>query len=182
MGTGFGSVGRAVASNSRGPLTVNCIEKTKINKKRQGMAHFYKTLIFSRHIGRTSHFRQQRTRVLIQSSETSKWTPTMTLILSWKFCIVQNCRNEVVNTTFSSSINSNIFFTFENSLSGVVGIAWLGTVCESDLGYRTSVIEFLQSDLITAWVGSSNQRSWNYLFTLMRRSLSLFVDICSFNK
>ena len=49
----FGSVGRAVASDSRGlrlefshrqifilNVTVNCIEKTKIKKKRPEMAHF----------------------------------------------------------------------------------------------------------------------------------------------
>ena len=55
-GSGCGSVGRAVASNTRGPrfesshqqiyiehlFTINCIEKTKINKKRPGMAHFKK--------------------------------------------------------------------------------------------------------------------------------------------
>ena len=53
MGSGCGSVGRAVASKSRGPqfesrhgqkiyiehFTVNCIENTKIKKKRPGMAH-----------------------------------------------------------------------------------------------------------------------------------------------
>ena len=56
-GCGCGSVGRAVASNTRGPrietshrqnlystfihlFTINCIEKTKINKKRPGTAHF----------------------------------------------------------------------------------------------------------------------------------------------
>ena len=53
MGSGCGSVGRAVASDTRGPrfksshwqnyiehlFTVNCIEKTKIRKKRPGMAH-----------------------------------------------------------------------------------------------------------------------------------------------
>ena len=55
-GSGCSSVGRAVASNTRGPLfetshwqnlystfiylfTINCIEKTKINKKRPGIAH-----------------------------------------------------------------------------------------------------------------------------------------------
>ena len=48
-GSGFGSVGRVVASESRGPssnpvigknYTLNCIEKTKINKKRPASAHF----------------------------------------------------------------------------------------------------------------------------------------------
>ena len=49
-GSGCGSVGKATASNSRGPLfesrpndiehfTVNCIGKTKIKKKGPGMVH-----------------------------------------------------------------------------------------------------------------------------------------------
>ena len=56
MGSGCGSVGRAVALDTRGPrfdsrhrqnfiehlFIINCIEKTKINKKRLGMAHFFK--------------------------------------------------------------------------------------------------------------------------------------------
>ena len=55
-GSGCGSVGRAVAFNTRGPrfnsshrqnfiehlFIINCIEKTKINKKRPGMDHFLK--------------------------------------------------------------------------------------------------------------------------------------------
>ena len=57
-GSGCGSVGRAVASYTRGPrfesshrqkfiehlFTVNCIEKTKMKKKRPGMAHLKKQL------------------------------------------------------------------------------------------------------------------------------------------
>ena len=56
MGSGCGSVGRAVAFNTRGPrfdsnhqqnfiehmFIISCIEKTKINKKMPGMAHFNK--------------------------------------------------------------------------------------------------------------------------------------------
>ena len=58
MGSGCGSVGRAVDSDTRDPrfdsshrqkfiehlFIINCIEKTKINKKRPGMAHFIKTI------------------------------------------------------------------------------------------------------------------------------------------
>ena len=50
LGSGCGSGGRAVASDTRDPLfefsqrqillTLNCIEKTKIIKLRQGMAQF----------------------------------------------------------------------------------------------------------------------------------------------
>ena len=56
-GSGCGSVSKAVASETRGPwlesphqrssywtlLIVNCIEKTKIKKKRPGMPHFFNT-------------------------------------------------------------------------------------------------------------------------------------------
>ena len=59
MGSGCSSVGRAVAPDFRGPwfesrhwqkiyiehFTVNCIEKTKIKKKRPGKAHFFKKTI-----------------------------------------------------------------------------------------------------------------------------------------
>ena len=55
IGSGCGSVGRAVAFDTRDPrfdsshwqnfiehlFIINCIEKTKINKKRLGMAHFF---------------------------------------------------------------------------------------------------------------------------------------------
>ena len=55
MGSGCVSVGSTVCSDTRGPRfesshgqnfniclpTVNCIEKTKITKKRPGMAHFF---------------------------------------------------------------------------------------------------------------------------------------------
>ena len=58
-GSGCDSVGKAFASDSRGPqfksshwqnlywtfiylFTIGCVEKTKINKKRPGMAHFLK--------------------------------------------------------------------------------------------------------------------------------------------
>ena len=60
VGSGCGSVGREVAFNTRGPpfdsshwqnfiehlfvnlFIFNCIEKTKINKKRPGIAHLFK--------------------------------------------------------------------------------------------------------------------------------------------
>ena len=59
QGSGCGSVGRAVASHTKGPqfesshwqnlywtfvylFAINCIEKTNINKKRPGMANFLK--------------------------------------------------------------------------------------------------------------------------------------------
>ena len=46
LGSGCGSVGRAIASDTRGPQfnssrgRIFCIEKIKIKKKRPGMAHY----------------------------------------------------------------------------------------------------------------------------------------------
>ena len=59
LGSGCGSVGRAVDFDTRGPRfdsshrQNNCIEKTKINKKRPGMAHLLKKMsfIFLLHLG-----------------------------------------------------------------------------------------------------------------------------------
>ena len=60
MGSGCGSVGRAVASDTRDPsfesshsetfieqlFAVNCVEKTKIKKKRPEMVHLKKKTLF----------------------------------------------------------------------------------------------------------------------------------------
>ena len=63
LGSGCGTVGRVVASNTRGLwfecshwqnlywifvylFTISCIENTKINKKRPRMAHFFKKEIY----------------------------------------------------------------------------------------------------------------------------------------
>ena len=78
MGSCCGSVGRAVASIARGPRfesshqqtfrtdinlsTVNCIEKTKINKKRPGIAYFEKNAL------KTSQI-EQRSKPVSLSSE-----------------------------------------------------------------------------------------------------------------
>ena len=73
MGSGCGSVGRAVASDTGGPrfesshgkllyltlrflFTVNCNEKTKIKKKMVGMAHFFKKRRYSNVRNRVSPF------------------------------------------------------------------------------------------------------------------------------
>ena len=66
---GCGSVGRAVTFDARGPrfesshrqtfisdiylFTVNCIEKTKIKKKRPGMAHLKKTPMYKKPLQHT---------------------------------------------------------------------------------------------------------------------------------
>ena len=72
MGSGCGSVGRAVTSDTRDPqlesshrkafikhlFSVNCVVKTKIKKKRPGMAYFLTNIYFVRYtLTNYFHFR-----------------------------------------------------------------------------------------------------------------------------
>lgn len=50
-----------------------------------------------------------------------------------------------------SSINANVFLSFDNNTAGTVGIAWVGTVC-ADKIYRTSINQWFVSDSTTAEV------------------------------
>ena len=55
----------------------------------------------------------------------------------------------------SSTINANVFFTFENNNSaGIVGDAWIDVICSSDSSVRSSVVEYYNTDNQTAWVRS----------------------------
>jgi hypothetical protein len=50
------------------------------------------------------------------------------------------------------TVNANVFLTFNGDLGGSVGVAWLGSVCESDARYRSSVSQWFMSSLTTAEV------------------------------
>ena len=52
-----------------------------------------------------------------------------------------------------STINANVFFSFQNNQAGVVGIGWLGSTCASPK-YRSVVVEWFGSDAITGQVNS----------------------------
>ncbi len=52
-----------------------------------------------------------------------------------------------------SDVNANVFVADGgNNFLGTVGVAWLGSVCESDVKLRSSVSQWLKSDLATAEV------------------------------
>ena len=52
-----------------------------------------------------------------------------------------------------SDVNANVFVTDAGiNFGGNVGVAWLGTVCEDDVKLRSSVSQWLESDLATAEV------------------------------
>lgn len=46
--------------------------------------------------------------------------------------------------------NLFVYMTYQNNLPGVAGIAWLGVVCDSDKGYKTSINEYFYNDLDSA--------------------------------
>ena len=50
------------------------------------------------------------------------------------------------------SINVNVFMSFQNNSPGVVGIAYVGAVCASSIGFRSGIVEWFVSDLQTGQV------------------------------
>ncbi len=51
-----------------------------------------------------------------------------------------------------TTVNANVFMTYQNNQAGVVGLAWVGTVCYPNTSYRASINEWFQSDAQTAQV------------------------------
>ena len=54
----------------------------------------------------------------------------------------------------ASDVNGNIFLTYgnDNEDDATVGIAYVGSVCADEKAFRSSVSEWLISDLVTAEV------------------------------
>ena len=63
-----------------------------------------------------------------------------------------NFRAQVFGYITNPDINTNVFFTFENNLDGTLGIAWVGSVCNSNLSIRASVNEWYNTDALTGMV------------------------------
>jgi hypothetical protein len=61
---------------------------------------------------------------------------------------------------FASDVNANIFFINADDLGGTVGLAWLGSLCDEDPKFRSSVNQWLMSDLNTAEVGTFMCLGW----------------------
>lgn len=68
------------------------------------------------------------------------------------------------------TINSNIFFTFENNSVGVVGTAMNEVVCSANTSLRALVQEYYNTDSMTARVKflvfhsevTQKQETWNF--------------------
>jgi hypothetical protein len=65
---------------------------------------------------------------------------------------IQFFREEVRQYITDGTINANVFVTFENNQAGVVGIAWLGTTCRTNITFRTSINEYFETDASTGQV------------------------------
>jgi hypothetical protein len=61
-------------------------------------------------------------------------------------------RNEVKQYITDGTVNANIFMTFNNNQPGVVGLAWVGVACSSDITYRASINEYFYTDASTGQV------------------------------
>ena len=51
-----------------------------------------------------------------------------------------------------SSINANVFMTYQNDEAGLVGLAWVATVCRENMTFRTSINEYFVSDAATGQI------------------------------
>ena len=61
----------------------------------------------------------------------------------------------------TSNANAYVFLCSENDQGGVVGIAWLSGTCSSTRFGRSSVNEYLGTDVVTGAVSSSTTKYSN---------------------
>jgi hypothetical protein len=61
-------------------------------------------------------------------------------------------REEVRQYITDGTINANIFVSFDNNQAGVVGLAWVGTTCFSNITYRASINQYFETDASTGHV------------------------------
>ena len=55
------------------------------------------------------------------------------------------------------SVGSNVFFCSEDSLEGMVGLAWIGVACYPAAQYRIALVEYYDSDGTTGLVMFENR-------------------------
>ena len=54
----------------------------------------------------------------------------------------------------TSNGNAYVFLCSPNNQGGVVGVAWVGGTCDDSRFARSSVIEYLSNDVVTASVSN----------------------------
>ena len=64
-------------------------------------------------------------------------------------------RNRVRTAITDRNVNLNIFVTYSGQASDFVGVAWLASICSAQYKFRSTIVEYFRSDLITAQVRSS---------------------------
>ena len=80
------------------------------------------------------------------------------------------------NYASDATIDANIFLTSHNLASGVVGLAWIRTVCGPEMKYRTSIAEYFSNDITTSevmkfkiYINSLKSSSYKIFFLLIKR-------------
>ena len=51
-----------------------------------------------------------------------------------------------------NTANTNVFMTYANDAPGVVGIAYVGVVCDTTATWREAIVEYFTSDAATGQV------------------------------
>lgn len=68
------------------------------------------------------------------------------------YSLIGDYINNQSKNVFPESINNYILMSYEGNQGGTVGVAWIGTLCNSNKGMRVNINEWLYSDLVTAEV------------------------------
>ena len=48
--------------------------------------------------------------------------------------------------------DSYVLLSYQDNRAGTIGLAWMGTTCNSDKSLRTAIVEYYQSNIKTAQV------------------------------
>ncbi len=75
---------------------------------------------------------------------------------------VSNSRGLVAAYSKNSTINSYVYITYRDDKPGIVGIAYLGTTCRTNVNLRSSLNEYQGGDLNTALVRGSHPNCFTH--------------------
>ena len=134
MGSGCGSVGRVIASKSRGPviskniywtITVNCIEKTKINKKRPKIAHFLKRVLHTYNKRKAKIWSHRRYNLLHWNLFNPNFLPTHIQAAQMWLTLTNTYLIKCVQSNSDSRLKRNVGFESKTSGHSVKSISVL---------------------------------------------------------
>ena len=57
-----------------------------------------------------------------------------------------------ISNNLQWDVDEHVYLTYQNSASGIVGMAWVGSTCSIYQYYRSNINEWFRTDTITAQV------------------------------